>query len=295
MTERYYDLKKFPIHKEYWDDEKYLYKPTFNRYISIRLATGFDELCNLDNSGLLNKETKIITYISVPWGKLKPKTQTYNCKKLFIEDTNPDMILIPNDYCNMYANSTINCGTHCEKIFLSETKIQEYENQYQQMYANIINRYSQHIEQLKKYKENIYRLIVVVDTDNNICLNPESGLDEKIEYMFERMVSNDYISIEVEIDSVIKSTNWEEGVDFIGKVNGYNRKFKNVMLNMDINLNDNIVLSSDVFVKLQKGSPDDINIYYSSIDFVDTTFTMILIRESIYKKRFLAWIYDYIN
>jgi hypothetical protein len=265
MVERYYDLAKFPIHDEYWYDEQYRYEPTFNRYIGMRLATGFDKLCNLDNSGLLDKETKTITYTCVPWGKLKPKVQTYNCESLFVDNKPPDIILIPNEHCVKYAESKIDSRSHCEKTFLSQTKIQEYENQYQQFYADIINRYSQHIENLKKYKENNYRFIMVVDTDENTWLDPESELDEKIEYMFNKMVTNDYMSIEVEICSVAKSTNWIEGVDFICKIISYNRKIDNTTLNKGFRLSDEIVLSSDVFVRLQNGSPDDINISHTSI------------------------------
>ena len=203
MTEKYYDLKRFPIHSDYWDDEKYQYKPTFNRYIGIRLATSFDELCdetNPENIGLLDKETKSIQYTWKHWMKTSLTCSTYDCEKLFMENIPPDIILIPNEYCIKHAESKIDSIQHCEKIFLSETKIKEYENKYLQMYENVISKYSKHIEQLKKHNENIYRFIMVVDNKPDISLKPEFELIEKIKYIYELMISNDYVSAEVEIN-----------------------------------------------------------------------------------------------
>lgn len=301
MAEKYYDLKRFPIHSDYWNDEKYQHKPTFNRYIGIRLATSFDELCdetNPENIGLLDKETKSIQYTWKHWMKTKPTSSTYDCEKLFIENIPPDIILIPNEYCIKHAESKIDSIQHCEKIFLSETKIKEYEHKYLQMYDDVVLRYSKHIEQLKKYDENIYRFIMVVDNNTDIILKPESELDEKIKYIYNQMVSNDYVSAEVEINSVIKNSNeFDEfdGVDFIGKIKSYNRKITNNNLNTGFGLDDDITLSSDVFTKLLSGNPDDINISQSNIYFEDAEFTIILIKESLYKERFLEWIYDYLN
>lgn len=295
---KYYDLVQYPIHHSYYGDEKYNYELTFNRYVGIRLVTSFEKLCDSDKSCLLDEESKIIKYTYIPWLKTKQISTTYDCEKLFINDIPPDIIYIPNDTCIKYSNGTIDCDSNCEKKFISETKIQEYEQKYQEMYDNIVLNYSQHIEQLKKHTNNIYRFIMVVDDNGNhtnLELEPEFELDEKIEYMFKLMIKNDYMSVEVEIDSVVKNSSEFDGVDFIGKINSYNRKIENNSINKGFRLNDTIVLKSSVYTYLLKGSPDDVNISQSSFYFLDTNFTIILIREDIYKKRFLEWIYEYLN
>lgn len=297
MTERYFDVNIYQIHKDYYN--YFDFTPSLNNYIGIRLLYTFEQICDLTESyniGILDMTTKQMSYEHKKFLK-KLRKHTYDCSLLITDDKYPDYVMIPDDICIEHKKSIFDSRTYIEKIFLSETKINEYERQYNELYDKCVMYYSNQIDKFnKKYDEHIYRCIIV-DNDNDDVdyddIYNYQEIEQKIDLIYNLMIKNSYISMTIKLNSVEKNNICD--VDFKGTIETWNFKRRDGEFNREFDMGGDITLTTSPFNRLNKN--DILNIFVNDTDiyFKDKNNIVILIREDIYKKKFTEWIYEYLN
>lgn len=325
---KYYDIKALGERTEY-NYYRSRTKPEhfadFQEYSKIRSVYTFDEICNDEpiKIGLIYVDTNQFAWTKQKFPSSKLTKSVKNCNDLWnenvnqhinehiIEQTNeqtneqphPKFIIIPSEF-HLTHNYGFSSFYDCDNIFLSLDLIKQYEEKYLNEHNNTIIKYSDYVGKLNKDDNNLYRFFCLAnyegdDDDYGVKYHEsaESFIQSKIEGIYNSMRgnqrSNNYLTMTLKINSITKSVEHNSGIDFEGIICSYHYKDDTKKLNKEFEVGEKIIISTDIFSKLSEKNPTYINITHSDIYFTDTTFWYYLIREDIYKKCFLNWIWDY--
>ena len=256
----------------------------FEKYVAIRKNSSFDSICTNSEKllGFLDTEKKQFIY----YDNLFSNKSTLDCSNLFEQSNNINSInvKIKLKYFNF------------QKTYLSETLIEQYEKEYLSLYENTFTEYVDYF----KFNDNIYRFFCVVnhnssnDIDNSVFFDIDNVICSKLEQLLKSMYSNDYITLTVKLDNIIKLSN-RDSIEFVGIIESFEYTNNCNKINTNFEIGSQITFSTNHFTDLINKHKSDINIDNSSILFETDDYQLYLINENDYSRNFKAWVYNYFH